>query len=292
MISGWYDDGRYNPFPPDPMRIGGRRKELESSLAANARNKAEYRAKFPGGDALGEFRGGPPGPASMCGKFTAMASWADVVAFSKPLTRDDVVESDNDRVITFRVMSTLPVIVWDREAGKRRVVPMRWGWPDPKNWKIPKNIHARGETIDTTRLFAPSFLEGRRGIVIVRTFNEAPDVPGPTVQHTITPGDLGAIGIAFVWKRFDLRDLPGTLDACVMVTVAANKLIATLPTDRMPAILANEDWATWLGETGSPADAKACLRTVEGMRWTMTKEERAATAKRREPTISDPEGLL
>jgi hypothetical protein len=34
------------------------------------------------------------------------------------------------------------------------------------------------------------------------------------------------------------------------------------------------DWATWLGETGTPDDAKACLKTVEGVKWTMTKEER------------------
>ena len=117
-------------------------------------------------------------------------------------------------------------------------------------------------------------MAGQRGIVIVKTFNEAPDVPGKTVQHTITPGDSGAIGIAFVWRQFDLADLPGTLRACVMVTVPANALIATLPTDRMPAVLAANDWATWLGEIGTPAEAKACLKTIEGVSWTMTKEVR------------------
>jgi putative SOS response-associated peptidase YedK len=103
----------------------------------------------------------------MCGKFTAMASWTEVVAFSKLLTRDDVTASDNDREITFRVMSNLPVIIWDKEASKRRVLPMRWGFPDPKNWKIPKPTHARSETIDTTKAFASAFLDGQRGIVIV-----------------------------------------------------------------------------------------------------------------------------
>ena len=37
---------------------------------------------------------------------------------------------------------------------------------------------------------------------------------------------------------------------------------------------------------------KACLKTVEGVRWTMTKEERAQKAKRQKPTVSDPGGLL
>jgi putative SOS response-associated peptidase YedK len=84
-----------------------------------------------------------------------------------------------------------------------------------------------------------------------------------------------------------------------MVTVPANALIRTLTTehaesDRMPAFLSKDDWATWLGEDGvSPEKAKACLRTVEGINWTMTKEERAASkAKRKKPTVSDPSGLF
>ena len=212
----------------------------------------------------------------MCGKFTAMASWADVVAFSQPLTSEHA--GSNDRLVTFRVMMNLPVIVWDREAGKRRVVPMRWGFPHPNDWRTPRPIHARAESIDSTKAFADAFRAGQRGIVLVKTFNEAPDVPGRSIQHVITPRDEAAIGIAFVWRQFDVTTPPGALRACCMVTVPANNLIATLPTDRMPAVLAAEDWATWLGETGTPAEAKACLKTVEGVRWTMAKEERAAGA--------------
>lgn len=139
------------------MRMGGKRLIPESYPARDARVLAEYLTRYPSGDALSEFEGGPPGPAQMCGKFTAMASWAEVVAFSQPLTRDQVQPSDNDREITFRVMSNLPVIIWDREASKRRVVSMRWGFPDPTNWKLPKPIHARAESIETTRALGRGF---------------------------------------------------------------------------------------------------------------------------------------
>jgi len=124
----------------------------------------------------------------------------------------------------------------------------------------------------------------------MRTFKEAPDVPGPTIQHTITPGNLGAIGVAFIWRQFDVPENAATMPACVMVTMPANQLIATLPTDRMPAVLADEDWDTWL--RGAPDEAKACLKTVEGVRWTMAKEERAAKGQRTPSTASDPTGLF
>jgi putative SOS response-associated peptidase YedK len=127
----------------------------------------------------------------------------------------------------------------------------------------------------------------------MKSFNEAPDLEGPTIQHTITPGDDNALAAALIWRRFQLPDIPVPLLACVLVTVPANELIATLPTDRMPAFLAAEDWAKWLGEVdASPEEIKACLRTVEGVSWTMTKQERATKAKRQKPTVSDPGGLF
>ena len=62
----------------------------------------------------------------MCGKFTAMASWAQVHAYSEAFTS---VKGSDDREVTFRVMNHVPVIVLDRETGLRRVVPIRWGFP-------------------------------------------------------------------------------------------------------------------------------------------------------------------
>jgi hypothetical protein len=54
------------------------------------------------------------------------------------------------------------------------------------------------------------------------------------------------------------------------------------------------DWAIWLGEDDADVDrVKACLRTVEGVRWYMTEEEKAASKKpRQKPAMSDPGGLF
>jgi putative SOS response-associated peptidase YedK len=236
----------------------------------------------------------------MCGKFTAMASWSEVVDFGEAFSSTAGDGGDNDRQVGFRVMSDLAVIMFDREAGKRRVIPMRWGYPRRGNWRSPDPIHARSETIDSKPTFAPAFQTGQRGIVLVRTFNEGKQIsPKVTEQYTITLGDQPAGAIAFLFDQFSIPDLTLPLKACVMVTVPANALIRTLTTehaesDRMPAFLAKDDWATWLGENGAPPeDAKACLKTVEGIDWMMSKEERAASkAKRAKPTVSDPKGLF
>ncbi len=209
----------------------------------------------------------------MCGKFTAMASWSQVVDFSQPLA------SGSDKLLTLRVMGGLPVILWDHVAGTRRVVPMRWGFPDPKDARRPRPIHARAETIAVMPTFADAFRDGQRGIVLARTFNEAPE---NGVQHVITPGALPAIGMAFVWRRFADPSF-----ACVMVTVPANPLLVALPTDRMPAILDAGDWARWLGEEpATTQEVLACLKTQAGADWRMEKEQRD------KPTVRDPTGIV
>ena len=134
----------------------------------------------------------------MCGKFTAKASWTKIVdfAWSDP--------DPDDRLLTYRVMGAVPVIVQDGDT--RRVIPMRWGFPHPKDWKRPQPIHARGETIDSVPAFADAFRDGQRGIVIVETFNEAPE---SGEQHVVKPA--GPIGIAFLWRRFEVAEQPEAL---------------------------------------------------------------------------------
>ena len=227
----------------------------------------------------------------MCGKFTAQASWRVVVAFSRP--RAEIAggeagesgesEGDEDAIVTYRVGAAVPVIVWDAEARLRRVVPMRWGFPDPKDWRRPRPIHARSETIDIKEPFRTPFHAGQRGIVVFRTFNEGEEVVKPsgrseTRQWTIDPLDGRPRGFAFVWRRYAIEGQPAPLLFCVMATVPANQLIRrTIKSGeedpRMPAILDDDVWASWLGEDGlASSSAKALLKTMEGVDWTSAPE--------------------
>jgi putative SOS response-associated peptidase YedK len=206
-----------------------------------------------------------------------MYSWREVHAFSQPLTVESGAGS-NDAVLTYTPGRMLPVIVFDHATRERVIIPMRWGFPDPRNPYSLKHIHARADRLEETQFSIP-FREGQRGIVSMRTFNEGREVIGPkggtsTEQWTIDPQDGQPRGFAFLWKEFEIGGQ--TVPCCIMVTVPASKLIEPV-TDRMPAILRDEaeheDWRIWLGEESAELDeVKSVLQTMENVKWKMERE--------------------
>jgi len=167
----------------------------------------------------------------MCGKFTQMMSWREVVEFSN-LTK--ATEGDEPEAAT--PMRFASVIHLDSQ-GQRKATRMRWGFQkkdssDPK--ARPEFIHARAETVDKRPTFRDAFLN-RRGILVVATFNEGPQLPnGKTEQHVIAPNDQLPLSIAVIWNREPFGE--DALYTFVMMTVAANRLIGTI-TNRMPMMI-------------------------------------------------------
>lgn len=218
----------------------------------------------------------------MCGKFTQMATWQEVVAFSQPLTAIP----EGGPVTVSTPMRPARVIRLG-EDGRRELVAMRWGFSKPENPSFkPDHMHARAETIDRRPTFAESFAE-RRGIVVVETFNEGEQLPsGKTQQWVIRPKDRTPIAIAVIWEEW--AGDAGSEPTFVMVTVPPNPLIGRI-TDRMPAILAQEDWPAWLGETdASIAEAKALLRTFDDRgAWEMAQQVPASKAAKKTPPQGD-----
>lgn len=210
----------------------------------------------------------------MCGKFTQMRSWRDLVSLMRGIDPDAGPasggggEGDDDRAETATPMRNARIIALD-DKGERRLVAMRWGFVSP--WDPGKLIvHARAETIDEKRSFREAFAR-RRGILVCRTFNEGQEVGSRTKQFVITPKDGKPLAIAVIYEPATLPD-GQTILTFAMVTTPPNALIATI-TDRMPAVLRPGDWATWLGEApASPAELKAMLRPFEGD-WDMAPQE-------------------
>lgn len=134
----------------------------------------------------------------MCGKFTQMASWKDVVAFSQPL----VATREADPVTISTPMRTAQIMRLD-ESGRRQLVPMRWGFSKHGAAVFkPDHMHARGETVDSRPRFSEAFDE-RRGILMVETFNEGEKLTnGKTKQWVIRPKDRKPIAIAVIWEEW------------------------------------------------------------------------------------------
>ena len=214
----------------------------------------------------------------MCGKFTQMASWPEVVAFSRPLTA-----IPDGGPVTVATPMRIARVMRLGEDGGRELAPMRWGFSKHDNPSFkPDHMHARAETIDTRPTFAEAFAE-RRGIVLVETFNEGEQLAsGKTKQWVIRARDRKPIAIAVIWEEWAGDN--GSEPTFVMVTVAPNPLIASI-TDRMPAILHPKDWAVWLGERDAAlADVKSLLRTFdEGGNWEMAEQAPAKSSKAATP---------
>lgn len=195
----------------------------------------------------------------MCGKFTQMLSWGELVELA-----DLQQAAPGDSTDTVTPLRFAYVVALDAD-GRRKSVRMRWGLVPPATkdpTSIKPHIHARAETIDTKPTFRDAFRK-RRGLLVVSTFNEGREVtPTKTEQHVLTPRDGKPVAIAVVWERWSERQ-GSSLLSFAMVTVPPNDLIAAI-TDRMPALIENDDWPKWLGEVpASTEELKALLRTSD-----------------------------
>jgi putative SOS response-associated peptidase YedK len=203
----------------------------------------------------------------MCGKFTQMASWAEIVEYSQTFSA-----SPNDVVLQRTPMRSCGVVHLGPN-GERLVTPMNWGFTDrkPEGQRKVENMHARSETVDTKTTWRDAF-RYRRGFTFAKSFNEGKEVmvfdeegepTGKTwvQQWTMKRKDGKPILIAVVYDVFDVGK--GQEFEFAQVTVNANAEISRI-TDRMPALLEEDDIELWLGELRAPVeDVKELLRTRE-----------------------------
>jgi putative SOS response-associated peptidase YedK len=150
-------------------------------------------------------------------------------------------------------------------GGVRETARMRWGlvpWWAKDSGIATRCIHARAETIETTKAYCNAFCF-RRGLIIASEFFESRDVtPTKRDPHRIWPDDGKPVALACIWEHWR-QPHDAALETFAIVTVPANALIAPVH-DRMPAVIAETDWPKWLGETPATAEElKGLLRPCE-----------------------------
>lgn len=154
-------------------------------------------------------------------------------------------------------------VIVQRSDGRRALDRMRWGlipsWA--KESAIgDRLINARSETIAEKPSFRRAYAK-RRCIIPADGFYEWMVIPGrrtkqPVFIHGTTGQPLALAGLWESWHDPTIEDAPA-LRTCTIITTAANHALEGVH-DRMPVILADDAWSTWL-DPNSEAGALAPL---------------------------------
>ncbi|MBI1383702.1 MAG: SOS response-associated peptidase [Rhizobiales bacterium] len=143
--------------------------------------------------------------------------------------------------------------------GERRFTLVRWGlipsWAKDLA-KLPMMINARSETV----LEKPSFraaMRHRRCIVPADGFYEWSGPKSERQPHLFAPASGGPMGLAGLWETWLGAD-GSEIDSMAILTTQPNRLVAAIH-DRMPVILAPQDFDAWLDCRGTDAREAANL---------------------------------
>ena len=193
---------------------------------------------------------------AMCGRFTLVAS-PELLAELFDLAEAPPLAP------RFNIAPTQPV-------GLVRVDPhlktLAWAltyWGLIPSWsKDPsigaRLINARAETVAAKRYFGAAFRR-RRCLIPASGFFEWQAQGKGKQPFYIAPADGGIFAFAGLWEKWTGPD-GSELESATILTVEPNELMAPIH-NRMPLILAPEDYGVWLGRGGD--DTPAALAQLQ-----------------------------
>lgn len=189
----------------------------------------------------------------MCGRYAlplASSHIADLFR-ARPLTTDPG--------LRYNIAPTQMVTVVRLGADSaRELALLRWGlvpaWSEGPDNRFSM-INARAESVADKPAFRTAFRK-QRCLVPAAGFYEWQATPLGKQPWYIHPADAELFAFAGIWERWDKGAVP--LESCAVITCAANALMRDLH-ERMPVILAPEDWERWLAPATPVDDLKALL---------------------------------
>ncbi|MEM8620921.1 MAG: SOS response-associated peptidase [Actinomycetota bacterium] len=210
----------------------------------------------------------------MCGRFVATADPERIAAYFGATPAADGLGENYNVAPTQDVLAVV-----ERPAGERRVEAFHWGlipsWAKDK--KIASRmINARSETLADKPAFKGLFAK-KRCIIAMDGFYEwragTPDGPldakgNPRKQPMfVHRADDELLAVAGLWTAWRDPDDPQErwLHSVTVVTTAANDTMAPVH-DRMPVLLAPDDWARWLDPEQRDPDRLLDLFDLDGDR--------------------------
>jgi putative SOS response-associated peptidase YedK len=200
---------------------------------------------------------------------------------------------DNEAVFPprYNIAPSQPVaIVRNTVTGGRELALVRWGlipsWvKDSRAFKML--INARGETAADK----PSFRGGmrhRRCLVPTDGFYEWTGAPGHKRPFLVRPRGGGPMALAGIWEHWLGAD-GSEIETMAILTVAANQAMAVLH-DRMPAVLAPQQFDAWLDcRSGSSLAAAALLLPApEGLLELVEVSRKLNNPRNEGPEVQEP----
>ena len=212
----------------------------------------------------------------MCGRFV---QYSDPEIYASHFDAELPCEGPRPR---YNLAPTQPVLaVRQAEDGTRELVPLRWGlvpaWSKGPDSRYSM-INARAETVDTKPAYRNAF-KHRRCLIPSEGFYEWKAEPQGKTPYLIRRNDGELFGMAGLWETWKGPD-GEHLESCTVIVTDANDLVRALH-DRMPVILAPEDYAAWLDpQNKDTAGLLKMLRPAEPGPWAVRQVSRKVNSPR------------
>ena len=169
---------------------------------------------------------------------------------------------------SYNVAPTDTVYAVAEHEGERLLGSFRWGllpfWAKEKKMAA-RNINARSETAASKPTFKES-LAKRRCLIPADGFYEWQVKEKGKLPHYIFNKDGTPLVLAGLWSSWKDPDSGERLKTCTILTGKPNDLVAPIH-DRMPVVLAEDQWGPWLDrDLIDPAVAAGLLSTYPAER--------------------------
>lgn len=177
----------------------------------------------------------------MCGRF---ALYSDASTLAEHF--DAEAPSDWQPHYNIAPSQSIPIVRAEEKA--RRIAFAHWGlipsWAKEKNFGY-STINARAETVAIKPAFRHAFRQ-RRCLIPADGFYEWQTKAGSKQKQPwfIVLRDREPMAFAGLWERWQSPE-GELLESCCIIVTSANDLMRPIH-ERMPVILARNDWNTWL----------------------------------------------
>ena len=189
----------------------------------------------------------------MCGRYAITSPLEAIIeAFSLKGPRSNLEPRYNAAPSQY-----LPVIRGGREG--REMVPMRWGLV-PSWSKGPDSrysmINARAETVTSKPAYRGPF-RYRRCLVPANGFFEWKKEADGKQPYFITLKSDAPFAFAGLWDHWTSPN-GSEMETFTIIVTAANDVVRPIH-ERMPVILGEDSYESWLGEAGTPSRTKLAI---------------------------------